>query len=435
MLLHDRSVSRGLALSIVAGLCAVAVAACGSSSTSSSAASGTSSTPAGTTPAATGTSATPTGKPIALGAIVIETGPVSSGGGYAYSANVAKGWAAWVNATGGLNGHPVTMKVLDDQASPSVTESDARQLVEQDHVAAVFAETQTPSVIAPYLASHHVALFSTLGTGGHTQTTNSWFGVDVAPPYSATSFGVVDKDAGATKLSNAVCSEVAVCLSLGKEVADFAPTVGMKFGVTTTIAETATNATAQCLAFVGSHSDAINMFIGTNPISLIANACNQQGYKGIYNTASVVDVTFNTIKLPMALTMIEFPWWANNPAVVQYRQVMAKYAGGQDYKSDWASNMWALLQTFSYGMKAKGPAASSAVAGPDVISAMQQGVKNVTLGGLLPQPVTFSATGSTVLRCFWPAQYKDGVYSTIQSSRPAGNGATGGLKSDCVPAS
>jgi len=431
--LSGQRVNRGLPLFIVAGLCGVVVAACGSSSstTTSSSSPSSSSPSSSSTPA--GTTAKPTGKPIALGAIVTETGPVASGGGYEYAANVANAWAAWVNATGGVNGHPVTMTVLDDAATPATEESDARRLVEQEHVAAVFIEDQSASAVAPYLASQNVPLFSSLGDGGHTQATATWFGVDMGPPYSPLDFVQVDKAAGATKFSNAVCSEVAVCLAYGKQLAAFGPKIGMQPGVTTTIAETATNATAQCLAITASHSDAINMFIGTNPISLIANACKTQGYKGIFVTASLVDVTFDTVKIPMTLTAHSFPWWADNAPAVQFRQVMEKYGAGKDYKSVNATGIWALLQVFSYGMKAKGPAAGSAVTGKDVISAMQQGVKSVTLGGLLPQPITFSPTGSTVVRCFWPGQYKDGVYSTLQGAGASGNGATAGLRSDCLP--
>jgi len=424
--LFGRSVSRGSGLLIIAALCGVVVAACGGSSSSTSSSPGSSS-------AASGTTSKLSGKPIALGAIVTETGPVATGGGYEYAANVAKAWTAWANATAGVNGHPVTMTVLDDAATPATEESDARELVQQDHVAAVFIEDQSASVVAPYLASQKIPLFSSFGDGGHTPQNTSWFGVDIEPPYVPLNFAMVDKAAAATKFSNAVCSEVAICLSYGKSLAAFAPKIGMQSGVTAAIAETATDATAQCLAFTGSHSDAINMFIGTNPINLIAKACEQQGYKGIFTTATVVDTALKTVPTPLVLSVDAFPWWASNPAAAQYRQVMAKYGPGDDYESPNASNMWQLLQVFSYGMKAKGPAAGSAVTGQDVISAMQNGVKGVTLSGILPQPVTFSASGQTPIRCFWPAQWKNSQFGELQGSWTSGNGESGALKSDCVP--
>jgi len=430
------SVSRRLTLLIAVALCgisSVALAACGSSGsgTASAPAASSSAAPASSTPAS---SSTASGTPITLGASITESGSVAVGGGYSYSAAVANAWTKWVNANGGVNGHPVKMVVLDDAATPATEESNVRELVQQDHAVAVFVEDQSEGLVAPYLASQHVALFSGLTDGGHTQQTTSWFGVDIEPPYIPLDFALVNKDAGATKESNAVCSEVAACLAYGKQLAAFAPKIGMQSGVTTAIAETATSATAQCLAILGSHSDAINMFVGTNPIALISSACNSQGYKGFFNTASLVDATFNTVKVPILLTAQNFPWWVNAAPVVQYRQVMSKYGGGADYQSRIASNMWQLLQVFSYGMKAKGPAAHAPVTGSDVISAMQNGVKNVTLGGLLPQPITFSPTGSTVVRCFWPAEHKNGAYSLLQGSWPSGNGTAGELKSQCLPA-
>jgi len=434
----DRVVRRTVAPFIIAAICsaaAVGLTACGSGSkapsTSTSTTAGSSASAAST--GASGSSSA-SGTTISIGAIITQTGSVAVGGGYSYGASVAKAWAKWVNATGGVNGHPVKMTVLDDKATPATEESDARELVQQDHAVAVLVEDQSEALVAPYLASQHVAMFSGLTDGGHTQKTTGWFGVDIEPPYIPLDFALVDKDAGATNFSNAVCSEVAACLEYGKLLAAFAPKIGMKSGATTTIAETATDATAQCLAMVNAHSDAINMFVGTNPIALIANACKGQGYKGFFNTASLVDVTFNTVKVPILLTDQDFPWWANNPPVVQYRQVMSKYGGGADYQSRIASNVWQLLQLFKYGMNAKGPAAKAPVTGGDVINAMQHGVKNVTLGGLLPQPITFSPTGSTVVRCFWPARHANGAYSMLTGSWPSGNGATGDLKSQCLPA-
>jgi len=423
---------RGLAPVIVAILCGLAVAACGSSKPSSSA--GAASSSGGSSASSSSTTAKASGKPIALGAIVTETGPVATGGGYEYATNAAKAWVAWKNATGGVNGHPVTMKILDDQGTPATEQSDARELVQQDHVAAVFIEDQSASEAAPYLASQNIPLFSSLGDGGHTAKTNTWFGVDTGPPYGEETSLLADKAAGAKKASNAVCSEVAVCLSFGKVLAKLAQKIGMTPGITTSIAETATSATAQCVAMIQAKSDAINMYVGSNPISLIANACGGQGYKGIYTTASVVDTVVKAVKAPLVLAAGSFPWWASNPPAVQYRQIMSKYAPGANYQGVYASNMWELLQVFSHAMTAKGPASGAAVTGKDVISAMQTGVKNLTLGGILPQPVTFSAHGQTTVRCFWPAQYKNGQFGELQGSWTAGNGATGALKSDCIPA-
>ena len=62
----------------------------------------------------------------------------------------------------------------------------------------------------------------------------------------------------------------------------------------------------------------------------------------------------------------------------------------------------------------------------------RNGIKAVTLGGLLPELINHSAAGSTFVRCFWLSQHKNGVYPRLTGSRASGNGGGGDLKSQCV---
>ena len=95
---------------------------------------------------------------IVVGALVSETGPLP-----ADFAPVLAGATAYldtVNAAGGVAGRKIDLAYsLDDQSSPSVDASQARTLVDQDHVFAVVA-VATPSFTgASYLASNDVPTF------------------------------------------------------------------------------------------------------------------------------------------------------------------------------------------------------------------------------------------------------------------------------------
>ena len=98
-----------------------------------------------------------TGNSIAVGALATESGPLSSGFG-----EITDGVQAYfdmVNAEGGVNGRILDLKYnLDDQGNSTNDETQARNLVEQDHVFAVvgvgtpffygstfLAQTQTPT--------------------------------------------------------------------------------------------------------------------------------------------------------------------------------------------------------------------------------------------------------------------------------------------------
>lgn len=119
-----RRISPGLA-ALGALLLAVALAACGSSSSG-----GASSASGGGSKAASGGGGS---SPIKVAAIVSETGPAPFTGW----ADGAKAYFKWLNANGGVNGHPVQFSISDDQGNPTQASNLARRLVGQGIVAFV----------------------------------------------------------------------------------------------------------------------------------------------------------------------------------------------------------------------------------------------------------------------------------------------------------
>jgi len=113
-------------------LAAVTVSACGSSSSSNSSA--TASKSASTSSGA----AAATGPAIKLGFICSCSGPEASAIGS--TGKVIQAWAKYVNAGGGINGHPVSVTVMDDGENPATSLQDAKALVTQDHIVAMAGE-------------------------------------------------------------------------------------------------------------------------------------------------------------------------------------------------------------------------------------------------------------------------------------------------------
>ena len=92
---------------------------------------------------------------ILLGSTHPYSGPAS-----AYGA-IGKGIGAYfsyVNENGGVNGRKITFKDLDDGYSPPQSVQLTRQLVDQDHVFAMFNQLGTPVIVAtrPYLNQNSV---------------------------------------------------------------------------------------------------------------------------------------------------------------------------------------------------------------------------------------------------------------------------------------
>jgi len=86
------------------------------------------------------------------------TGAVSAG--VKETTEGAKLYFDSVNARGGVNGQLIELVSLDDKFDPKLAEANARQLITQNKVLALFLTRGTPhtQAIVPVLAEHHVAL-------------------------------------------------------------------------------------------------------------------------------------------------------------------------------------------------------------------------------------------------------------------------------------
>ena len=92
---------------------------------------------------------------IVLGGLHPYSGPASA---YGAIGKGAQAYFAYINDNGGVNGRKITYKDLDDAYSPPQAVQLAKQLVEQDHVFAMFNTLGTPSntAIRPYLNQNQV---------------------------------------------------------------------------------------------------------------------------------------------------------------------------------------------------------------------------------------------------------------------------------------
>ncbi len=91
------------------------------------------------------------------------TGPVAAG--YAPIVEFMKAYLEHVNARGGINGKPVRVIVLDDQAQPSRAATNAKKLVDQDKVH-LMVNNSLSSTYAPMVVESKRAKVPLLYAGG-----------------------------------------------------------------------------------------------------------------------------------------------------------------------------------------------------------------------------------------------------------------------------
>jgi len=408
---------------------ALTLSACGSDTQSASSSGATNSASQSVSGSA---QPAPTGTPIKIGVLVDQSGPPAAE--YKESAGVATAWAKWANETqGGVNGHPVELIVTDVQGQPGVAAQAARQMVADGAVAVVAESSVAGGAVEPYLDEQKIPLLTLNDGTVAPDAPSTVFTVDMGYPNEAKAAAVLAKVAGKDSIMSVVCAEFPACTGIGQILADYAPTIGVAYKGTMSLAIDATSATAQCLQITEANPGMVATFLVVQPITKLASTCQTQGYPGPYAIYANRQANLDLLTPPTYGVLLDFPWWSDAAPVVEYRDAMATYGPDVDYKGYIASNMWALLQLFNVAMTKSGPAAAAAVTGADVITAYRTGVKDETLDGLLPQPITYAESGNTEIDCFWSIQYEgDGKFTTLSGAGASGNGATGDLASSCL---
>jgi branched-chain amino acid transport system substrate-binding protein len=413
-----------LAFALAAG-----VAACSSSGGSSTSASGTpTSSPVASIPAAGGSAAT--GTPIVIGSVGTYTegaGEFNDPGKPAIEA-----WASWVNAHGGINGHPVKLIVEDNQGDQAQAVSMVKQLVQQDHVVA-FVSNQDGSLnegYASYLDQQKIPV-----VGGSVFTLQPWVSDPMFYPegltaiQDMTSLAVSAKQLAITKVGSLACSEAAQCAAangLAKEVFDAAGISDVYGGL---VSSTATDYTASCLAAEQTGATGLILLVPTaSEGQVIAGDCQRQNYSPSYiipgeaiGAGYLASAAFNNA-FTSAPTL---PWFSTAPAMNDFNAAIKEYAPSLDLNSTsvqeplTATDAWVSGLMFAEAVKLSG--ATGIPTSADILAGLKK-FKDETLGGMAAG-LTFTDPTNKTEGCFF-------TIKIVKQQFTLPNGAT----PDCVPA-
>jgi branched-chain amino acid transport system substrate-binding protein len=340
---------------------------------------------ASSSPSVGPTVAAPTGAPIKIGVFVASTNSSAIQG-----ATVAPAWADYINTQlGGINGHPVQVIVEDDQDNPVTAQSEEFKLVHDDGVVALIPseDLTLPSYQTDALA-HHVPVIS--GTANNS----AWF-VNPGLFETPTDFlsGLTDqvlvakKFGHATKFADAYCAEDPACSQANNPLEQAATRVGIGF-TSLSVSSSATDYTAQCLKLQQEHVDYVQLNIDSDTGARLAESCQAQGYNPTYGaTAQSVGPPFLKVpNLKLFGPALAFPSSGSGPGVETFTTAMMRFAKGTDWRDGSASFTWTALEVLHHAL--------DGITGPVTRAAITNSLnkfKGVTLGGILPNPLTYTA--------------------------------------------
>ena len=384
----------------------LAVASCSSSSSSSSA----------TGPAASAAAAAK-GTPVKIGLIASLTGLQAST--CDQGATVAPAWADWINANGGVGGHPVETIVLDDKGDPATAQADEEQLA-SDGVAAIVVscDDEVP-------AYDSAAISKGIPLIGGTSNAGDWY---TKPGMFPTMTGILNglramievavRYGHAKKFATLYCAEMAPCGQALPILQAAAKAAGIGF-TKLAVSAAAPSYTAQCLQLKQENVDYAQINFTSAAAVRFIQDCQAQGYNPTWGSseqaigAAYASLTNATIYGP-AFT---FPSVARAAPAGTFRAVMQKYAMNGNWREGTASFTWDGLQALDQAVKNAHVAASAPVSSADVMTGLYA-FRDENLGGELANKVTYTkgkAFGFAANPCYFVVGMKNG-----QTIAPAG---------------
>jgi branched-chain amino acid transport system substrate-binding protein len=393
---------------LLAGLLGLAllVTACGSGKAGVSPGARAKKSPA---PAAVPAAAKPAGSPIKIGMLSVLTGPFASVA--LPQVEVAKAWAKWTNAHGGISGHPVQLYIVDGKEDPATALQVAHELVQSDHVVAIVSpdDTVTPAW-SSYVTGTGVPVISAFA--GNPQ----WFSNPLMFPLSmdfasspAADVAILAKyGQPSSRLGVAYCSEVPTCASLLPTLKSAATRYGFKDGlVPVAISQTATDYTAACLRWEQSGAKSVMIFSATVTIAKVAASCGAQGYFPTWGVHGV------SVGAPL-LALKDFTSFGvsdafnlTSPTAATFNEAMKQYAAGDSYIGADSTLTWAGLNLLALAVRNSGAADPTAA---DIVTGLDS-MKGVTLNGELANPAKFAKGAAVKLgsrNCYFVQGIKNG---------------------------
>jgi branched-chain amino acid transport system substrate-binding protein len=345
----------------------------------------------------------PPGTPIRIGVLIDESGPQSATN--TGVPEVLEAWMNHTNANGGVADRPVELALEDSRGDAPTATSAVQGFIDDDSVDAMIIFD--PSSEAAVGETVSEARLPVVGGVGYLPTVwgalPNWFGITTTFPSVVNEQLVSAQEQGAETVAAAPCAEVPSCAAAEPVFEGAADALGLDYVGAVEVSADAPNYTAECLEFIDRGADFVQISANETVGTRLAADCASQGYDGWFG-ASAGSVTPGLYQEVDKLTggLNAFPWYVDAEPVQNYRDVMDEQGVSEEqYGTPISTGAWATMELFKKTIEANVDAISDDLTRDEVITAYGT-VRDETLDGLLPNPITFTADQpAPPVDCFW----------------------------------
>lgn len=375
------------------------------------------------TAATPASAAKPKGEPIVIGNVSLYSQEGFTGEPVARDAIQA--WAKWVNAHGGINGHPVKLIVKDNHGDQAQAVSLVKDLVENEGVVA-FVSNQDGALNAGYRSYLEDKGIPVLG--GSVYTLEPWISSPMFYPQGLTALSSINAIVDSAKASkfkrigSFACAEAAQCSAANDLIKNLATEAGLEYTYGGTVSSTAPDYTATCLAAKDEKTQAIVLLIAQADQGIkIADDCARQDFKPswIFPGESISGGYLEAKNFNNAINNSPIkPWFSKDAGMKDFHAAMKKYA--KDVDLDTADLPLSAVDAWAAGLMLQRAVELSGATGLPTTEDILAGLalfENETLGGVAGG-LTFTDPTNKPQYCYFTIQIKNGKFTLPNGPDP-----------------
>ena len=371
---------------------------------------------------------------ILIGTIATVTNQPLPASGASYGPDTLNAWAKTVNAAGGINGAKVKVEAIDDKNDPATASAGVKKLIEDGAVAIVgYSANSTYPVWAPIAAEAGIPV---IGGGCYNISGNgdqNYFCVTTTAVAAGLKAQVkLVKDQGGKSFGITYASDIPAAAGAAPLFKQFATDIGLKWTEAIGTTTTQPDYTAACVTFKQANTTDVGIE-GAPLLPNLARDCARQNFNPTWTSGDGQISQNSWLKDPNIKRAIaavySFPYMLTKGTTPEqttslkaFHTAMNTYAPSvlkSDNKQP-ATTTWTAAKAFE---KAATTIPSGTPATAALITKGMYTFKDETLGGLAPNPLTFTEGQENPPNTSWFAiVLKNGKLT-----------APDGMKTTCTP--
>lgn len=334
-----------------------------------------------------------------------------------------KVWASSVNASGGIDGHPIQLVAEDDENNPGTALSDLQTLI-GDHVSAIVDNSVVDTAWASEAQAAKIPVIGILTNGSSFTTSPDFYPEAQTNDSVLYAVASIAKQAGANSIGDIYGTEVVLFSETVPPLKAAASQLGVPDVYNAAISGSQPNYTAQCLAAKQRHVQALFVAEASPVVIRFAADCAKQGYDPIYVVESPgYGTSMNTASGLNNKLYIEFsgaPFTNNSPIIKMINTAVDKaYPGLTKNGNIWQENgvlAWSSGLLLEDAAKAGGLQPGQEPSPAELIKGLQS-LHGDTLQGMAP-PLTFTPGKPHLVDCWFVAHVQSGVATVTNAGKP-----------------